>query len=75
MTEDEKNRIRGLLLDAEVAYHRLMIGQSFREFVDQNGEKVVYTSANATLLSAYIRDLKELLNPRPNANAPLGYIF
>lgn len=38
-----------------------MIGQSARVVVDQNGERVEYTPANSTKLSAYINDLKRQL--------------
>lgn len=75
MTNEDKITIRGRLLEAELAYHRLMVGESAREFVDQNGEKVSYTSASAVRLEAYIRDLKALLDPKPNANAPIGFTY
>lgn len=53
--------IQDRLTAAEAAYHQLMIGQSARVVVDQNGERVEYTPANSTKLSAYINDLKRQL--------------
>ena len=47
---------------AEAAYHKLMIGESARVFVDQNGERIEYTPANATRLAAYILELKRQLS-------------
>jgi len=46
---------------AEAAYHTLMLGQSARVVVDQNGERVEYTPANSTKLAAYINELKRQL--------------
>lgn len=50
------------LAAAEKAYHDLMVGQSPRVFVDQNGERIEYTPANAGRLQAYITQLKRDLN-------------
>ena len=49
------------LTAAEDAYHQLMLGQSARVVVDQNGERVEYTSANAVRLAQYINELKRQL--------------
>ncbi len=46
------------LTEAETAYHDLMTGRSARVFVDQNGERVEYVSANAYRLATYIQELK-----------------
>lgn len=46
------------LTEAETALHNLMMGQSARTFVDQNGERVEFTAANAGRLRAYIYELK-----------------
>lgn len=50
--------------EAEAALHDLMLGESARVVVDQNGERIEYTAANAGKLRAYIAELKALLNPR-----------
>ena len=47
-----------LLVQAETAYHQLMIGTSPRVVVDQNGERIEYTSANRAGLYSYIQELK-----------------
>lgn len=56
------------LIAAQIAYHNLMTGKSVREAVDQNGERITYTAANADKLKAYIADLEAqiaaLTNPR-----------
>lgn len=46
------------LARAESAYEDLMLGKAVRVLVDQNGERVEFTPANASRLSAYIMDLK-----------------
>ena len=46
------------LVKAEDAYHQLMTGTMARVVVDQNGERVEFTPANASRLRAYIEDLK-----------------
>ena len=53
--------LREKLAEAEQAYHDLMLGRSVRVVVDQNGERVEYTAANAARLAAYIADLKRQL--------------
>ena len=53
--------LREKLADAEQAYHDLMLGRAVRVVVDQNGERVEYTAANAARLAAYIADLKRQL--------------
>lgn len=46
---------------AEAAYDRLMTGKAVRVLVDQNGERVEFTPANAARLAAYILDLQQQL--------------
>ena len=46
-----------LLAQAQQAYHDLMTGKSARVVVDQNGERVEFTSINAERLRAYIVEL------------------
>ena len=53
------NELEALLAEAKTAHHKLMLGQSPRVFVDQNGERVEYTAANAARLTAYIRGLEQ----------------
>lgn len=46
------------LASAEDAYNSLMIGGSVRVTVDQNGERVEFTAANADRLNKYIMWLR-----------------
>lgn len=62
------------LTDAENAYHALMIGGSVRVTVDQNGERVEFTSANAARLKAYIEHLKQQLG-LTTVRGPAGVYF
>lgn len=56
MTDAEK------LADARKQYHLLMTGQQARVYVDQNGERIEYTSANAARLASYIERLERLVS-------------
>ena len=58
----DKEALKQKLAEAQRAYHDLMLGQQVRVFVDQNGERVEYTAANASRLQAYIQSLISLLN-------------
>lgn len=49
------------LVEAEAAYHNLMVNGAVRVVVDQNGERVEYTSVNAGKLLEYIAYLKSLI--------------
>lgn len=69
------------LADAQAAYHRLMVGGAARVVVDQNGERVEFTSVSASSLFAYITSLKQqiaALSPStcaPPINRPIGFLF
>lgn len=52
LTTEEK------LAEAVKALHDLMTGRSARVVVDQNGERVEFTSINIGALRAYIDELK-----------------
>lgn len=58
------------LAEAETAYHKLLTGRSVSEVVDQNGERVRYTTANAFRLSTYIAELKNQLG-RSTGSGPM----
>lgn len=78
LTDAEKTVYRERLRKAEIAYDALMTGKSVKRFVDQNGETVEYTSANADRLAAYIESLKQLLDcnrARARALRPLRFFF
>lgn len=50
------------LAEAQNAYHTLMMGGSAIVVVDQNGERVEYSRANALSLSKYIAMLQAQIN-------------
>lgn len=49
------------LCAAKSAYHQLLLGQSPRVVVDQNGERVEFTAANRSDLKSYIESLESEL--------------
>lgn len=49
---------KAALIDADAAYHNLMTGRMARVIVDQNGERVEFSSANKSDLYLYIADLR-----------------
>lgn len=64
--------------DASAAYHVLMTGASPRVVVDQNGERVEFTAANAARLQAYITQLTNQLADETGAcraRGPLRMVF
>jgi len=70
MTAQEK------LTEAEAAYHSLLTGTQPKVVVDQNGERVEYTTANSTKLYMYIQQLKREITPvTAAANRPLNVYF
>lgn len=71
--------LQARLEEAEAAYHRLTTGQSARVVVDQNGERVEFSSVSAGTLYAYILRLKTQIGalngcPLP-VNRPIGFTF
>ena len=48
------------LADAQLKYHQLVTGQMTRVIVDQNGDRVEFSAANATTLLAYIQKLNSI---------------
>jgi hypothetical protein len=63
------------LADATTAYHQLMTGRLAATVVDQNGERVSFTAANADLLKAYIDDLKSQLGLVDKSQMPTAFKF
>lgn len=61
LTAEERILYTERLASAEAALHNLMVGESARVFVDQNGERVEYAVANAQRLRSYIFELKMAL--------------
>lgn len=54
-------QLQAWLDDAELAYHNIQTGQAVKVFVDQNGERVEYSSGSSLRLVAYIDGLKRQL--------------
>jgi hypothetical protein len=61
LTTDQRATYTARLAEAEQAYHDFRMGNSARVFVDQNGERIEYSSTNITGLRSYILELKSLL--------------
>lgn len=58
LSDEERVTISANLKEAEAAYHKVRMGGMARTFVDQNGERVEFTVANADRLRAYIIEMK-----------------
>ncbi len=58
-------------------YRDLISGNKARVVVDQNGERVEFSSANASRLYLMIQEQEALLCPSTPArpNRPMGFIF
>ena len=65
LTPEERAQYQSNLTEATAAYHSVMIGGQVREFQDQNGERISYTSANRTALLTYINWLRSQLGLCP----------
>jgi hypothetical protein len=66
------------LVEAEAAYHSLMLGGAVVEVTDQNGEKVRYDRARKGDLLAYIADLRNLITLEGGgivSTGPLRMVF
>lgn len=61
MTADEITALKNKISDAETKYHALMTGTMARVIVDQNGERVEFTTVKRADLYSYIQQLKSLL--------------
>lgn len=53
--------VRARLVEAEAAYHSVLMGGAVKVVVDQNGERIEFTAVNTSKLAAYILYLKSLL--------------
>lgn len=68
------DQVKSKLAEAELAYHQLMIGQSGRVYVDQSGERMEFTPANAERLRSYIMTLKAQLG-QAVGSPPMGFFL
>ena len=55
-------QLQARLVEAQNAYHTVMLGGGVTVVVDQNGERVEYGRANATALAKYIATLQAQIN-------------
>lgn len=65
LTSEERAALEAMRVEAEAAYHSIMLGGMVREFHDQNGERIVYNAANRTALLGYINQLRVRLGMSP----------
>lgn len=80
MTPEECDALRQRLLRAEQAYEDLVTGKSVRVLVDQSGERVEFSPANANKLAMYIEQLRSQLAThcgigRTSVQGPLRFLF
>lgn len=78
LTPAEIATVRAKIVRLEKAYEEIISGTAVRKFVDQNGEQVEYTNANAARLLQYINELKAMLSPQAARRfrpRPVGFIF
>lgn len=62
------------LEEAELAYHRLVMGEGVVQVTDQNRESVIYSKADLGKLKNYIAELKaEISGVQPKG--PLKFIM
>lgn len=61
LTTEQRTVLNARLIEAEQAYHSIMMGGGVKTVVDQNGERVEYQQTNIRQLSAYILLLKQQL--------------
>ena len=64
-----------MLVQAQSAMHDLRTGRSARVVVDQNGERVEFTSTNIGSLRAYIDELTRLVASETLSRGPLRPYF
>jgi hypothetical protein len=78
LTPEERVAFKARINKLEVQYDDIMSGKAVKRFVDQNGETVEYTAANASNLRAYIDKLKADLDcvfARRYRPRPMGFVF
>jgi hypothetical protein len=70
--------LKARIAKLEAQYDDLMSGKAVKRFVDQNGETVEYTAANAGKLRAFIDSLIAKLDcnfARRYRPRPMGFVF
>lgn len=78
LTPEEIVAIKARIVKLEAAYDAIMSGTAVKRFVDQNGEQVEYTTANAGTLLAFINSLRAKIDgcfARGYKPRPMGFVF
>lgn len=84
LTPEQCTVLQDKLTDATSQYHSLVTGTAARVVVDQNGQRVEFTSANRTNLLSYISMLQGQINACCGGAAspalfqavrPMGFLF
>lgn len=78
LTPAEITAIKARIVKLEAAYDDILSGKAVKKFVDQNGEQVEYTTANAAKLLAFINELKAMIDcqfARRYKPRPVGFLF
>lgn len=70
------DQIKALIVQLETAYIQIMTNSAVRVFVDQNGERLEFGTANADKLKAFIERLYAMLpGYSPDVTKPMRYLF
>lgn len=72
LTTEQRTVYQTRLSAAEEAWHQLQLGQQARVYVDQNGERVEFSSSNSTRLRAYIMELRTALGLPTGVQGPMN---
>lgn len=75
MSPLDKQIIRQRLAVAYEQYDKLITGRAPRVLVDQNGERLEYTAANAERLERYIASLEAKLADHPSTQRVIGPLY
>lgn len=78
LTPEERAAIKARITRLEASYDAIMTGRAVKKFVDQNGEQVEYTTANAGNLLKLINELKAMVDctfARGYKPRPMGFLF
>lgn len=67
--------LTALLIEAEGAYHELVLGVAPKVIVHQNGQRVEYNATSLPRLKAYIQELKVSLGVPASPRPPMRVFF
>lgn len=73
------SELQGFQITASGAYQKLVMGNSVREVVDQNGERVVFTPASIKNLAGYLAAIDAAIAAKTAGSAvslsPIRFVF